>query len=61
MNAHVDYEFADGRWMLSVWGRSLADEEVLSNNIITAPLYDSLRVGSVLPPRTFGATAQFNF
>ena len=29
--------------------------------IITAPLYNSLRVGSMLPPRTYGVTAAFNF
>jgi iron complex outermembrane receptor protein len=39
----------------------LSDEEVISNNIITAPLYDSLRVGSMLPPRTYGASLRYNF
>lgn len=61
LNANIDYEFGDGTWMLSIWGRNLADEEVISNNIITAPLYDSLRVGSVLPPRTYGVSLLFNF
>lgn len=60
-NAHVDYEFADGAWLVSVWGRNITDEEVFSNNIITAPLYDSLRVGSVLPPGTYGATVRYSF
>lgn len=60
-NANIDYEFGGGDWLVSVWGRNLADEEVISNNIITAPLYDSLRVGSVLAPRTYGASLRFNF
>ena len=60
-NANIDYEFGGGDWLVSVWGRNLADEEVISNNIITAPLYDSLRVGSMLPPRTYGASLRFNF
>ncbi len=60
-NASIDYLFADGAWMLTAWGRNLGDEEVISNNIITAPLYDSLRVGSVLPPRTYGATVAYQF
>ncbi|MEH6517222.1 MAG: TonB-dependent receptor [Halioglobus sp.] len=60
-NANIDYEFGDGSWLLSIWGRNLSDEEVISNNIITAPLYDSLRVGSVLPPRTYGASLRLNF
>lgn len=60
-NAGIDYLFGNGGWMLSVWGRNLSGEEVISNNIITAPLYDSLRVGSTLPPRTYGATVSFRF
>lgn len=62
LNANADYSFgADGRWMVSLWGRNLSDEEVISNNIITAPLYDSLRVGSMLPPRTYGVTGSYSF
>ena len=60
INASVDYSWND-QWLLSLWGRNLSDEEVMSNNIITAPLYDSLRVGAVLPPRTYGATATYQF
>ena len=59
-NASVDYSWND-QWLLSLWGRNLSDEEVMSNNIITAPLYDSLRVGAVLPPRTYGATVTYQF
>ena len=60
INASVDYSWND-QWLLSLWGRNLSDEEVMSNNIITAPLYDSLRVGAVLPPRTYGATVTYQF
>ncbi|MDA8620646.1 TonB-dependent receptor [Luminiphilus sp.] len=59
-NASMDYSWND-QWLLSLWGRNLSDEEVMSNNIITAPLYDSLRVGAVLPPRTYGATVTYQF
>ncbi|MFK7831234.1 MAG: TonB-dependent receptor [Congregibacter sp.] len=62
IHANADYSFGeDGRWMVSLWGRNLSDEEVISNNIITAPLYNSLRVGSMLPPRTFGVTGSYSF
>ncbi len=61
LNASVDYAFAGGNWMLSLWGRNLSDEEVISNNIITAPLYNSVRVGSMLPPRTYGASVMYQF
>ncbi len=60
INASIDYSWTD-QWLLSLWGRNLSDEEVMSNNIITAPLYDSLRVGAVLPPRTYGATVTYQF
>jgi iron complex outermembrane recepter protein len=61
LNASIDYAFAGGNWMLSLWGRNLSDEEVISNNIITAPLYNSVRVGSMLPPRTYGASVMYQF
>ncbi len=62
INASAEYSFGPGgNWMVSVWGRNLSDEEVISNNIITAPLYSSLRVGSMLPPRTFGVTGSYAF
>ena len=61
LNARAVYTLPGDRWSFAVWGRNLADEEVISNNIITAPLYNSLRVGSMLPPRTYGATVSFDF
>lgn len=61
INANIDYQFGGGDWLVSIWGRNLSDEEVISNNIITAPLYDSLRVGSVLPPRTYGVSLRYDF
>ena len=59
-NASIEYLYGESR-LFSIWGRNLSDEDVISNNIITAPLYDSLRVGSTLPPRTYGATVGFQF
>jgi len=61
LNASIDYALPGGSWLLSLWGRNLGDEEIISNNIITAPLYNSLRVGSMMPPRTYGVTASFSF
>lgn len=58
-NASIEYVRDD--WSLTLWGRNLSDEDIISNNIITAPLYDSLRVGSLLPPRTYGATIGLQF
>jgi iron complex outermembrane receptor protein len=43
------------------WIRNAGDKTVYGNNIITAPLYLSSRVGTVMPPRTFGITVSLNF
>ena len=59
-NASIEYVYQD-RWSFTLWGRNLSDEDVISNNIITAPLYDSLRVGALLPPRTVGASVGLQF
>lgn len=61
INAGVRFTSADDRWSMDIWGRNLTDEFIITNNIITAPLFNSVRVGSLAPPRTFGATLGFNF
>ncbi len=50
-----------GALSATAWVRNLGDELVQANNIITAPLYSSIRVGSLLPPRTFGVTVGYDF
>jgi len=61
LNLSGGYEGGDGRWSVTGWVRNLTDELIISNNIITAPLYGSVRVGSLLPPRTYGLTVAYNF
>lgn len=61
INAGVRFTSANDRWSVDIWGRNLTDEFIITNNIITAPLFNSVRVGSLAPPRTFGATLGFNF
>ena len=61
VNAGLKFTSANDRWSVDVWGRNLTDKLVLSNNIITAPLFSSVRVGSVAPPRTYGVTFGVNF
>jgi iron complex outermembrane recepter protein len=61
VNARLGYEGGEGRWHVTGWVRNATDEFVISNNIITAPLYGSVRVGSLLPPRTYGITLGYNF
>jgi iron complex outermembrane receptor protein len=56
VNAGIGYTSEDKHWSLDIWGRNLTDHFIFSNNIITAPLYNSVRVGTVAPPRTYGVT-----
>lgn len=61
LNLLAGYEGGDGKWSVTGWVRNATDEFIYSNNIITAPLYGSVRVGSLLPPRTYGLTLSLNF
>jgi iron complex outermembrane receptor protein len=61
INLMAGYEGGDGKWSVTGWVRNATDEFIYSNNIITAPLYGSVRVGSLLPPRTYGLTLAVNF
>jgi iron complex outermembrane receptor protein len=61
VNASVGWESSDAHWSVTAWIRNAADKFAIANDIITAPLYDSVRVGTVIPPRTFGATVGFKF
>ncbi len=60
LNAGLRYRSSKS-WSLEVWGRNLTDHFVISNNIITAPLFNSVRVGSLTPPRTFGVTLGLSY
>ncbi len=61
VNAGIKFTSADERWSVDLWGRNLTDKFIITNNIITAPLYNSVRVGSLAPPRTYGATVGVSF
>lgn len=61
INAGLRFTSADDKFTVDIWGRNLANKLVITNNIITAPLFNSVRVGSLAPPRTFGVTFGANF
>ena len=60
-NFNLGYEAPDRRWDVKAWVRNAGNKFVFGNNIITAPLYLSSRVGTVMPPRTFGLTVGVTF
>jgi iron complex outermembrane receptor protein len=60
-NVSAVYTDGSGHWSVGGWVKNVGDEYIISNNIITAPLYGSIRVGSVAPPRTYGVTVGYKF
>jgi iron complex outermembrane receptor protein len=60
LNFHMSYELAN-HTTFTAWVRNAGDKTVTANNIITAPLYLSSRVGTLMPPRTFGLTVGYSF
>ena len=60
-NAGLTWHAPGDRYSIGAWVKNLTNEFVVSNNIITAATFAYVRVGSVMPPRTYGVTAAFNF
>ncbi|MFM7275651.1 MAG: TonB-dependent receptor domain-containing protein, partial [Gammaproteobacteria bacterium] len=61
ISASMAWTSADTHWNAAIWGKNLGDEDVIANNIVTAPLYGQVRVGSMMPPRTYGLTVGYTF
>jgi iron complex outermembrane recepter protein len=61
VNASAGWESADKHWTTTVWVRNAADKFAIANDIISAPLYANVRVGTLMPPRTYGVTFGYQF
>ena len=61
LNGSAEWVSSNAHWSATAWIRNATDKFAIANNIITAPLYSSVRVGSVIPPRTFGVTVGYQF
>lgn len=61
VNAGLGFESENGRWGLDFFARNLTNKEAIANNIVAAPLFSFPRVGSTIPPRTYGVTLRLNF
>ena len=61
INASAGWESADKHWTATAWVRNAADKFAIANNIISAPLYANVRVGTLMPPRTYGLTLGYQF
>ncbi len=61
VNASAGWDSDDAHWSATAWIRNATDKFAIANNIISAPLYASVRVGTVMPPRTYGVTLGYKF
>lgn len=61
LNGSAGWESADAHWNVTAWVRNATDKFAIANDIISAPLYSSVRVGTVIAPRTYGLTLGFRF
>ena len=57
-NARIGYSSADDKWKLSAWVKNIIDEDDLRAAELT---FFGVQRGTYTPPRTYGATAQYNF
>jgi len=48
-------------WFFEIWGKNLTDKTVISQNFISSDTLGRPRNGSLLPPRTYGATLGVEF
>ncbi len=60
-NAGITYHAANDRWSLGAFVKNIGNKFIIANNIVAAATYAYPRVGSIMPPRTYGATLGFNF
>jgi len=61
INASAGWESMDSHWTATAWVRNAANKFAIANDIISAPLYANVRVGTLLPPRTYGLTLGYKF
>ncbi len=61
INGSAGWESNDSHWSATAWVRNAADKFAIANDIISAPLYSSVRVGTVIAPRTYGVTVGYKF
>jgi iron complex outermembrane receptor protein len=60
-NASLTYHAAGDRWTVGAWVKNLTNKFVIANAVIPAAVYGYGRIGTLLPPRTYGATLGYKF
>lgn len=59
LNANIKYTSPDERFFVNVWGKNLTDELVYTGKFVIGSVVTI--GGTLLPPRTYGATIGYNF
>lgn len=59
VNANIKYTSPDERFFVNVWGKNLGDETVYTGRFVIGSVVTI--GGTLLPPRTYGATVGYNF
>ena len=60
-NARISFESLEGSWNLSLFGKNLTDEVLLSTTFVLPDFFGEGYVGFLNAPRTFGAEFEYNF
>jgi iron complex outermembrane receptor protein len=61
LNANVLFRFENSDWSLNIWGRNLTDETILSHVNVTSSTIGHALLATLMPPRTYGLTASYEF
>jgi len=61
INATIRYDAPDDKWFVSVWGKNITDEYIVSNMTLSVALWGYPVFGAVDPPATYGLTTGMNF
>lgn len=61
LNANMQIRFPSDQWSLNFWGRNLSNEEIISHINVTSSAIGHMRAATIMEPRTFGATIEYEF
>ena len=60
-NASLIFEAANGRWEARAWVRNIADDDIVTGQMIGDDLWGGYRSYFLAEPRIFGASVRYNF
>lgn len=61
LNTDLAWQSPNANWLVQGWVRNAADKFAIANVTIASLTYNNVRVGSIMPPRTYGLTLGYRF